>query len=94
MKKITALSVLLFLPIAAFAQNSIEGVWTASQNPGIFDGSQVRDLSWGSVTLPDAFDLVIDCMRGVHTPSQIPYQNNHTPSALRRGWLICTAIRP
>ena len=32
--------------------------------------------------------ILDDCMRGVHTPSQIHYQNNDTPSALRRGWLI------
>jgi hypothetical protein len=24
----------------------------------------------------------------VLNPSQIPYENNHTPAALRRGWLI------
>jgi HD-GYP domain-containing protein (c-di-GMP phosphodiesterase class II) len=51
---------------------------------GLLDTDIIRDL---------------DSLRRVHTPapwggtkgctlSQIPYENNHTPSALRRGWLI------
>ena len=32
------------------------------------------------------------CTRRPKVRGQIPYHNNHTPSALRRGWLICVFL--
>jgi predicted nuclease of restriction endonuclease-like (RecB) superfamily len=50
----------------------------------------VIDLKTKKLTYQDIGQ--IDCMRRVRsTLRQIPYLNNHTPSALRWGWLIFTS---
>ena len=77
MKKIFPASLLLFLPFFAFAQNSIEGVWSHMPDPRM-SGASIRDFSWGRRIIPRGYDFIID----LHSDPPIFQQANMIPDRI------------
>jgi len=59
MRRLLAIISILFFPALAFAQHSIEGVWSNIENPNM-SGAIELDLSWGNRMVSRHIDLVVD----------------------------------